>query len=147
MNFKNNLHFFIIISCLSFFASCKTYYISIESFKQQFQGLDSSNLKEITTQGPLGGQTKYKTTPIDSIFCVDKNGQPVVLTNSPSIEIRFTDNHQKKSIFYFDRITVDSTSVTGVQSRIISSIRKTIPLNTIQKIEVQNGKKKYRYVQ
>ena len=143
---KTILFSVIIIGLIFFLSSCKTYYIPLDSFKQQFAGMDTSQLKEVTTRGPMGDKVKYKTFPIDFIKCVDKNGNPVELQNSPSLEIRFTDTNNKKTIFYFDLISVDETYVRGVQSRFITSIKKTIPLNTIKIIEIQDGKKKFSYV-
>jgi hypothetical protein len=136
-----------IFGLIFFLSSCKTYYIPVDSFKQQFADMDSSNLKEVTTRGPMGDKVKYKTFPIDFIKCVDKSGNPVELKNSPSLEIRFTDTNNKKTIFYFDLISVDETYVSGVQSRFITSIKKKIPLNTIKTIEIQDGKKKFSYVE
>ena len=127
-------------------SSCKTYYIPVDSFKQQFAALDTSKLKEVTTLGPVGDKVKYMTYPIDYIKCVGKDGKPFDLKNGPSIEIRFTDNRNKRTIFYFDRIRVSDSTVTGGLSRFIGSLAKTIPLNTIKKIEVQDGHKNYRYV-
>ena len=143
---KTILFSVIIIGLIFFLSSCKTYYIPLDSFKQQFAGMDTSKLKEVTTRGPMGDKVKYKTFPMDFIKCVDKNGNPVELQNSPSLEIRFTDTNNKKTIFYFDLISVDETYVRGVQSRFITSIKKTIPLNTIKIIEIQDGKKKFNYV-
>lgn len=136
----------VIIGLVIFITSCKTYYIPVDSFKQQFAGMDTSKFREVTTRGPMGDKIKYKTFPIDFIKCVDKKGNPVELQNSPSLEIRFTDTNNKKTIFYFDLISVGKTYVSGVQSRFITSIKKTIPLNTIKTIEIQNGKKKFSYV-
>ena len=143
---KTILFSVIIIGLIFFLSSCKPYYIPLDSFKQQFAGMDTSKLKEVTTRGPMGDKVKYKTFPIDFIKCVDKNGNPIELQNSPSLEIRFTDTNNKKTIFYFDLISVDETYVRGVQSRFITSIKKTIPLNTIKTIEIQDGKKKFSYV-
>ena len=137
----------LTVGLIFFLISCKTYYISIDSFKEQFAGMDSSKWKEVTTRGPMGDKIKYKTAPIDFIKCFDKKGNAVELKNSPSLEIRFTDNNNKKTIFYFDLISVDKTFVNGVQSRFITSIRKTIPISTIKTIEIQDGKKKFSYVQ
>ena len=100
----------------------------------------------VTTKGPMGERVKYKTPPIDFIKCVDKNGLSKELINSPFLEIRFTDNNNKKTIFYFDLMSVYQNYVTGSQSRFIPSIRKTIPLNNIMTIEIQDGKKKFAYV-
>ena len=143
---KTNLFSVITIGILFFMSSCKTYYIPMDSFKKQFAGMDTSKMKEVTTRGPVGDKVKYKTFPMDVIKCVDNKGNPAELINSPSLEIRFTDNNNKKTIFYFDLITVDDAYVTGVQSRFITSIRKTIPLNTIKTIEIEDGRKNFRYI-
>jgi len=125
--------------------SCKTYYIPVDSFKQQLSGPGNSKLKEVTTKDPWGHTVTYKTYPIDSIRCVDKNGNPFALKNGPSLEIRFTDNDNNKTIFYFDRIFLERDTVVGMQSRILS-IKKAIPLNSVKTIEIQDGQKKYSYV-
>ena len=126
--------------------SCKIYYIPIDSFKTQFANIDSSRLKKVTAQGPIGDKLTYKTFVIDYIICVDNKGNTVKLPMSPLIEIRFTDNNNHKTIMYLDRITVTDDVVSGSRSRIISAIKKSIPLKDIKKIEVQDGKKNYRYV-
>jgi len=108
--------------------------------------MDTSNMREVTTQGPVGDRVKYKTYPIDFIQAVDKNGNPITIPNSPSIEIRFTDNSNKKTVFYFDLIRFDGENITGRQSRFMSNFKKTIPISSVKKIEVQNGKKSFKYV-
>ena len=108
--------------------------------------MDTLKFRDVTTRGPMGDKVKYKTFQMDIIKCIDKNGHPVELQNSPSLEIRFTNTSNKKTIFYFDLISVNETYVSGVQSRFMTSIKKTIPLNTIKTIEIQDGKKKFSYV-
>ena len=94
----------------------------------------------------MAGGNRYLANPVKTIKCTDKNGNPAELQNSPSIEIRFTYGEKnKRTVFYFDRIFVSDSSVTGVESRFISSMRKTIPLKSITKIEVQDGRKNYHY--
>lgn len=126
--------------------ACKMYYIPINSFKQQFAVLDTSKFKQVKTQGPMGGVVKYKIYPIDVIKCVDKNGNQVNLTNSPALEIRFTDFYNKRTTFYFDRIFVKGDSVQGEISRFFY-LTKTIPLSTVKLIEIQDGGKKLKYVE
>jgi predicted RNA-binding protein YlqC (UPF0109 family) len=135
-----------LLGFILFFSSCKTYYIALDSFKNQLSAFDSSNMHEVTTVGPLGNRETYKTYPIDIIHAVDKNGNLINIPNSPSIEVRITDTNNKKTIFYFDLIRFDGKNIIGRQSRIISSIKKTIPLMTVKTIEVQDGRKKYRYI-
>jgi hypothetical protein len=137
----------IIFIGLVFLNSCKTFYIPADSFKQQFAGIASSGLREVTTRGPVGDNVTYLTFAMDYVNCIDKKGNPVKLKVSPSLEIRFTDINNKKTIFYFDLISVDDNFVSGVQSRFITSIKKKIPLNTIKKIEIQDGKKNFKYIQ
>ena len=130
------------LTCL--ITSCTTYYIPVDSFKQQLSNQGNTKLKTVTTKNPWEGKKTYDTYSIDSVRCVDKAGNPFMLKNSSSLEIRFTDNKNKKTTFYFDRITATQDSITGYQSRILS-ITKTIPFNTIKTIEIQDGQKKYSY--
>lgn len=104
--------------------------------------MDSAAFKTIRIKGPLGESHIYKADTIQFIQCFDKNDQPVQLRNSPSIEIRFTHGKQK-TVFYFDRIFLTDSTVSGVQSRFMPSIQKTIALKDITKIEVQDGGKNF----
>jgi hypothetical protein len=147
MGYKQILTF--LIMGFLFLTSCKTYYISPDSFKQQFAGIDSTKLKlvEMTGGGSLWVTDQYLANPITKIKCEDKNGNPAELENSPAIEIRFTYGvNNKKTSGYFDRVFVSDSIVTCIISRFIPTMRKTIPLNSITKIEVQNGGKNYKYV-
>ena len=128
------------------FFSCKTYYIPVDSFKAQFNGIDSSKLKIVSTQGPMGDIVDYPANPIDYIECVDKNNNSFALKNSPAIEVRFTEKNNKKTIFYFDRIYLQNdTLIVGDMSRFLS-IQKGISINNVKLIEVQDGRKKFKYV-
>jgi hypothetical protein len=100
----------------------------------------------VVIRGPVGERYNYLANPIRTINCVDKQNNPSSLNNSPSIEMRVTDTNNKKTIFYFDRIFVNKTYLYGVQSRFISSITKTVPIKDITKIEVQDGKKNFKYI-
>jgi hypothetical protein len=124
---------------------CKTYFIPVESFTEQMKDIDSVELKTVYTKGPMGDVVSYETYPIDYIKCVDKNNNPFLLKNSPSIEIRFTNKNNKRTYFYFDQIYVQDSIVYGDGSRFIN-YQKQIPLKEIQKIEVQDGRKKFKYV-
>jgi len=125
---------------------CKTYYIPIDCFKQQFSGIDSTDLQIVHTRGPYGEVVQYLANPIDYIKCVDKQGNPFELKNSPSIEIRFTKNNNKKSIYYCDRIYLQDTLIVGDRSRFIG-LRKAIAISEVKLIEVQDGKKNYHYIE
>ena len=143
----------ILIGLLSF-SSCTNYYMTVSSLKEQFAGIDSSKLVEVYVEGPFsvgvtGALTNYhyKANPIKVIKCTDKDGNPAQLINGPRIETRITYGYKhKRTIFYFDRVMLINNSIVGVESRIISSIRKVIPLDSIVKIEVQDDHKRFSYV-
>jgi hypothetical protein len=104
-------------------------------------------MREVTTRAPVGDRVTYRTYPIDIIQAVDKNGNTVTLPNSPAIEVRITDTANRKTIFYFDLIQFDGENIVGRHSRFNSGIKKTIPISSVKTIEVQNGRKNFRYVQ
>src|SRR5450631_4502036 len=125
--FTSTLLLFITII---FLTSCKTYYISVESFKEQFAGLEPT--KEVITRGPGGDKATYMTYPIDSIKCVEKNGAAYILLASPSLEMRFTyGDKNKQTIFYFDLIKINKNLLIFKQSRFITLIKKNNYLNSI----------------
>lgn len=140
--FKICLGFLIAFS----FCSCSTYFIPVESLKAQFSGIDSTRMISVNVVGPIGEKYRYLANPITTIKCIDKKNNPVALRNGPSIEMRVTEKSNRKTIFYFDRIFVNNSFLIGVQSRFVPSITKTIPLNDISRIEVQDGKKNFRYI-
>ena len=128
------------------FISCKTYYIPVESFKEQFNGIDSTKLKIVNTRGPAGDIAQYPANPIEYIKCVDKDNNPFELKNSPSIEIRFTEQNNKRTVYYFDRVFLQDTLIIGDMSRFIH-YRKGISINNVKLIEVQDGHKNFKYVE
>lgn len=135
---------------LFFLNSCVSYIIPIESFKSQFSDIDITKYKKVKVVGPIGDTYNYYANPITTIWCKAPNGKTHTLVNSPSIETRITyksNNKIKKSVFYFDRLEIVDENLLGVQSRFISAIKKSIPLKDIIKIEVQDGRKNFHYVQ
>jgi hypothetical protein len=100
----------------------------------------------VIVRGPVGERYEYLANSTKELECTDKRGNPVRLPNSPAIEMRITEANGQRSIFYVDRIFVTDSTLTGVQSRFNSSIRKTIKLGNIKKIEVQDGNKNFNYV-
>lgn len=126
-------------------ASCKTYYIPVDSFNEQFKDIDSVELKTVNTKGPMGDVVSYKTYPIEYIKCVDKKNNPFELKNSPSIEVRVTDKNNKRTYFYFDQMFVQDSILKGDGSRFIY-YPKQIPIKDIKLIEVQDGHKNFKYV-
>jgi hypothetical protein len=93
----------------------------------------------------MGDIAEYMANPIDYINCVDKNNNPYKLKNSPSIEIRFTEKNNKRTVFYFDKIYLQDTLIIGDRSRFIG-LSKGISINNVKLIEIQDGHKDFIYV-
>ncbi|GAA5020258.1 hypothetical protein GCM10011506_05190 [Marivirga lumbricoides] len=135
----------VIIAAI-FCSSCTTYLVTTDSLTTQLAQVDSAALTPVTVRGPLGEKYNYLANPIDIIKVTDKKGNEAELVNKPSIEIRLTETSGKKTIFYFDRIIIEDNKLYGVQSRFMSAMSKSIPLDQIAKIEIQDGKKNFNYV-
>ncbi|TFD97340.1 hypothetical protein E2605_06640 [Dysgonomonas capnocytophagoides] len=133
-----------LIVFVAFLTSCTTYQIPIESFETQLKDATFDNMKTVNTKYPTGITYQNLANQLDSIICVDKNGNTRKIQNKPSIEIRITDKKNKKTIFYFDTVYLSDSFVVGQQSRFISAT-KSIPLKDIIKIEIQDCHKKFSY--
>jgi hypothetical protein len=140
--FQTGFFVFILIG----FIGCTAYYITVESFKEQFNGIDSTSLKIVSTRGPAGDVAEYPANPIEYIKCIDKEGNPFQLKNSPSIEMRITENDNNRTIFYFDRVLLQDSLLIGDRSRFIY-LPKAIPIDSVKLIEVQDGRKNFKYVE
>jgi hypothetical protein len=139
----------ILQQILSVF-SRTTYTISPISFREQFADVTAQSLKEISIRNPMSNydspstRVRYSANQIQKIYTVDKNSQRVILDNSPALENRITSDSGKKQVFYFDTMYVDNGFLIGEKSRIFGIMGK-IALNSIVKVEVQNGGKRYKY--
>ena len=129
------------------FTGCTTFQIPVQSFRQQFAGVDMRSLQEVRVNGPYGMPIRYlaNLSKIPTIKCVDANNKEVILQNSPSIEVRFTHNG-KRNIMYFDRLFIKDSAVVGSPSTFMPGLMHVIPLRDITKIEVQDGHKNFHYV-
>lgn len=125
-------------------SSCATYEIPLDSFEQQFKDRDPAKLNTVSTRSPYGTVTNYQTNSVDSIYCVDKQNNVKKLKKSPSLEMRITEKNKKKTIFYADQVFVRDSLVCGEKSRILN-LNKCIPLKNIEKVEIQDGHKDYKY--
>ncbi|MDR1056856.1 MAG: hypothetical protein LBL90_13835 [Prevotellaceae bacterium] len=114
----------IIVFILFLFSACKTYYIPVESFKAF----------------PKGHVGRH----LDFITCYDKKGNPKLIKNDGSVEIRITDNNNKRQGGYFETLIINDTIITFCRSFILS-LDATFKLDNICLIEIQNVKKGLKY--
>ena len=140
------------IIVLLFLFSCKTYTISPESFREQMKNANSSSMKEVNINNPLKPllpllplNITYSSNNINHLIVKNKEGIEMLLDNSPAIEMRVTHRNGKKYIVYFDTVILENDTLKGGRSRTIQGITRQIPMDSIIKIEVQDGGKNYNY--
>lgn len=102
-----------LIVFVAFLTSCSTYQIPVESFEAQLKDATFDNMKTVNTKYPTGITYQNLANQLDSIICVDKNGNTLKIQNKPSTEIRITDKKNKKTIFYFDTVYLSGSFVVG----------------------------------
>lgn len=138
--------FFAVFTTALLLISCSTYTIPIPSFREQMMNETTSNMKKVTVTNPLFYQNiQYKSNNIKRIIVSNKDGNPMYLDNSPSIEMRVTHVNGKKYHFYFDTVVLENDTLKGGRSHLAQGFDREIPMDSIAKIEVQDGGKKFEY--
>ena len=151
-NVKMNTKQIILLGILALLLSCKTYTIPVDSFREQMKESTSEKLKKVEINHPLIYSLSspkrnliYEANNIKSIIVVDKNGNNVKLENSPKLEMRITLKNGKRNILLFDTVIIKNDTLIGARSRIIQNLKRKIPLSAIEKIEIQDSGKVYKY--
>ncbi|WP_435579098.1 hypothetical protein [Gilvibacter sp.] len=127
--------------------SCQVYTVSPESFKIQmleypvFTQLDSTDSLYL-------GPVYFYAYDMEYVFVKDKNGQSKFLQNNPTIEARIYEYNGRKSVFYFDTMELKNDSLSGIRSFLNPERNDiSIPFDSIERIEIQNNKKKFYFVE
>ncbi len=60
--------------------------------------------------------------------------------------MRITENDNKRTIFYFDKVYLQDSMLIGDRSRFLY-LPKAIPIDKVKMIEVQDGHKNFKYVE
>jgi hypothetical protein len=126
--------------------SCSTHTIPMDNFRNQMINAKSKNMKDIEINNPLFYKNiKYSSNNIERLVVLDKKGTKMYLDNSPSIEMQVTHNNGKKYIVYCDTVILENDTLKGGRFRFVQSLTREIPIDSIVKIEVQDGGKKFNY--
>lgn len=143
MNIRIVLLFFV---CLTFF-SCSVYTISPSSLKEQFIGIHLDSLKKTKINNPFVPFTsiRYKSNRVENLTVRDRDGLKVNISNSPALEMRVTLKNKKRYYFYFDTVIITDDSLSGGKSRFLPGLKNKVAFDSIVKIEIQDGRKRYHY--
>jgi hypothetical protein len=136
----------ILQRILSLF-SRTTYTITPKSFKEQFDGVNLDSFKVVKVRNPMNEYSPlvYKANQLKKIIVVDENTHRLILDNSPVLETRVTLKDGKRKTFYFDTLALENGFLIGEKSRLMPIIGK-VEFDAIEKIEIQNGGKRYKYL-
>lgn len=136
----------IRLGILFLIVSCKTYTIPIDSFREQMIKAKSKNATKVEINNPLFYQNiKYTSNNIDRLIVLDKKGNKFSLNNSPSIEMRITHINGKRHLLYFDTVILENNTLRGSRSRFLQKLTRIISIDSIVKIEIKDGGKKFNY--
>ena len=135
---------FVIFFIVFLSTSCKTYTIAPESLREQFIQSGNTQKNVRINDALFYGSIEYKSNGIVNLEVIDKHGNKKIIQNAPSLEMRVTHKNGKKYHFYFDTVILENDSLKGGRSRYIHTNTK-IPLDSILKIEIQDGGKNFHY--
>ena len=141
-----------LVSIIFLLNSCNTYTVPVESFKSQMTESNSGQLKTVEINHPTfysksnsNRNLNYQANTIKLIEVFDKKGNKVKLENSPKLEMRITKKDGKKNVLLFDTVIVQNDTLKGARSRLIQNLTREIALIDIEKIEIQDSGKVYKY--
>ena len=125
--------------------SCKTYTISPDSLKSQLTRADNKEKKVKVNNPLLFGNLEYLANDIEKLDVIDKKGNQLSILNCPRLEMRITHNNGERYVVYFDTAILKNDTLKASRSRFIPNLRRSIPFDSIVKIEIQDGGKNFNY--
>lgn len=134
---------FIILAITSLtLASCKTYYMSSNSFKEQLQNIDPNKITDaydfrlgLIGVALKGGKNFYNG--IDKIKVTDEKGNILERIVTPKTSIRMTNTNGRKLTLYFDSLFLRDSLVYGSKSHFITLPVTPMNIDSLVKIEIQ----------
>lgn len=134
------IYLIIIITVAA--TSCKTYYMTPNSLKQQLQDIDPNKISDaydfrLGLIGVVfkGGKNFYNG--IDSIKVSDKNGKKLEIPVSTNTSVRLTDKKDRRVSLYFDSMFIRDSLVYGSRSHYITLPITPMNVDNLTKIEIQ----------
>jgi hypothetical protein len=137
-----NRFILILIGLVLTTTSCKTYYMTPDSFKDQLQNIDPNKITDaydfrlgLVGVALKGGKNFYNG--ITSIKVTDKHGNAIVHPVNTNTQVRLTNNDGRRIILYFDSVFLRDSLVYGSKSHFITLHVTPMNINTLTKIEFQ----------
>jgi hypothetical protein len=124
------------------FAGCISYYsIETDELTEQLKAqskIEATNSFQVYTQTAIIPIiTKYSANQIVRILCRDSDGNLVYVYPNQNTELEFTSKSTHDIVtMYFDTVFLEGTKITGLRSRIITSMTREIEISDIEKIEI-----------
>ncbi len=122
--------------------SCKTYYMTSSSLKEQLQNIDPNKISDaydfrlgLAGVALKGGKNFYNG--IDKIKVTDKDGKVNERPVTPNTGIRLTNIKGRRLQLYFDSIFLRDSLVYGSKSHFITLPVTPMNIDSLIKIEIQ----------
>lgn len=138
----HKINLLLLLFVLITLTSCSTYYMTPIGLKEQLQSVDSTNIYEtydfrlgLAGVALNGGKNFYNG--LDSIKCIDKRGDEILLPVNTQTGIRLTDETGKRVILYFDSLFLKDNLLYGSKSHFITLPVAPLNIDKLTKIEIQ----------
>jgi len=122
--------------------SCKTYYMTPTSLKDQLENIDPNKIKDaydfrlgLVGVALKGGKNFYNG--IDKLEVTDKTGTKTEIRVTSKTAIRLTNSAGKRLQLYFDSVFLRDSLVYGSKSHFITLPVTPMNINSLVKIEIQ----------
>jgi hypothetical protein len=133
---------FLLIVFAFGLASCKTYYMTPASLKDQLEHIDPNKIKDaydfrlgLVGVALKGGKNFYNG--IDRLEVTDKIGTKTEIRVTSKTAIRLTNSTGKRLQLYFDSVFLRDSLVYGSKSHFITLPVTPMSINSLVKIEIQ----------
>ncbi len=146
---KTTLFIFLLALSGFWLSSCKTLYIPVDNFKKLFEGMDTADLKkEASIRDSKNEKLTYYT--VESINCIDRKGNPVVLEITPTLKIEIIYFNNEKSVVNFQSIMVNNNRIgpidiskQGEYFNMLSPINTPRPGDTLSTVDGNRAPSSY----
>ena len=125
-------------------ASCKTYTIQPELFKQQMLAAPITTISMGVAGNPIAFIATDKgisTREVNNLVVQDKDGKTINLPVIAGTELRLTKQDGKHILMYLSGLQVNDTSLTGLKSVFMNIRTKPVLWREIIKVQLQNAKR------
>lgn len=134
---KKISYYGVLAACM-LLTSCATYHLSTQSLMEQFASSQTEKKINVLVAPPyffFPGIVNGNN--LRTIGVLDKHEQPQTLNVTRHMGVKITQNTGKHTIFYFDTLLLQDSTISGSKTHFFTAKIRPIKLANISKIELQ----------